>query len=74
MTACSLEVWGSRMHDRGPHVTPEQVRAAIVAADPLTRFSYAWGPLARWPDWSVEQVKDQVLKDLARTARRVPLG
>lgn len=46
-------------------------RQQILARDSMTRFSYAWGPLCRWPELSVEQVKEQVLKDLRRMARRV---
>ena len=40
-------------------------RDSIVERDPLTRFSYAWGPLCRWPGATVEQVEKRVRDELA---------
>lgn len=38
----------------------------------MTRFSYAWGPLCRYPDVPTpEEVKAAVQRDLLRMVRRV---
>lgn len=40
-------------------------RSAIRERDPLTRFSYAWGPLTRYPGCSIEEVRRVVQVDCA---------
>lgn len=46
----------------------------IRERDPLTRFSYAWGPLTRYPGCSVASVKRAVCDELAALDDlRVPL-
>jgi len=45
---------------------------AIKERDWLTRFSYARGPLCRWPDAPTpENVRKRVLRDMARMVQRV---
>lgn len=47
-------------------------RDVILSRAPMTRFSYAWGPLCRWPDVPTpEQVREMVQRDLRRMAQRV---
>ena len=53
-------VIGERMLDPWLHATPEQVRAAILEREPRTRFTYAWGPLCRWPGLTPQQVRERV--------------
>ena len=43
----------------------------IKERDWLTRFSYAWGPLCRWPGATIEHVEKRVRDDLARLAPHV---
>lgn len=52
------------MLDPWLHATPEQVRAAILEREPRTRFTYAWGPLCRWPGLTPQQVREEVAKEL----------
>lgn len=47
------------------------IARAIKERDWLTRFSYARGPLCRWPGATVDQVEDRVRIELARLAQRV---
>lgn len=38
--------------------------ALIRSRDGMTRFSYAWGPLCRWPGASVEDVRERVITEI----------
>ncbi len=47
-------------------------RDVILSRAPMTRFSYAWGPLCRWPDVpELDEVRRIVQRDLQRMVRRV---
>jgi hypothetical protein len=46
-------------------------RDVIQSQRPMTRFSYAWGPLCRWPWLSPDEVRLAVERELERMARRV---
>lgn len=49
-----------------------QWRDVILSRAPMTRFSYAWGPLCRYPGVPTpEEVKAAVQRDLLRMVRRV---
>lgn len=39
--------------------------ALIRSRDGMTRFSYAWGPLCRWPGLTPDQVRERVYAELA---------
>ena len=48
-----------------------QWRDVILSRAPMTRFSYAWGPLCRYPDVPTpEEVKEAVQRDLERMVKR----
>lgn len=49
----------------------EDRRASILERDSLTRFTFAWGPLCRWPGATVDQVRERVERDLLRMVHRV---
>lgn len=56
---------------QSPVSQPPTRRTIIQERDFLTRFSYAHGLLCRWPGATIEQIRERVLEDLARMAKRV---
>lgn len=54
-----------------PEVVDCDLARAIKERDWLTRFSYARGPLCRWPGATVDQVTEAVTRALRKVPRRV---
>jgi hypothetical protein len=57
--------------NRAPHGQGDGRTLDIKERDCLTRFSYAWGPLCRWPWLTPDEVKIAVERELEGMASRV---